>query len=74
MDEIGVENLFVGTYSHNIYDKKELDVYLRVPRSSDQNTGLDITLAMASAFPKIISVEGHKQILKDSYKAFAQFS
>ena len=24
--------------------KKELDVYLRVPGSSDQNTGLDITL------------------------------
>ena len=27
--------------------KKELDVYLRVPGSSDQNTGLDITLDKA---------------------------
>ena len=30
--------------------KKELDVYLRVPGSSDQNTGLDNTLRMADCF------------------------
>jgi len=35
----------VGAYSHSLYDKKELDVYLRVPGSSEQNTGLDITLS-----------------------------
>ena len=44
MDEIGVEIfLWVPTVIAYMI-KKELDVYLRVPGSSDQNTGLDITL------------------------------
>ena len=30
----------MDTYSHCLYDKKELGVYRRVPGSSDQNTDL----------------------------------
>ena len=37
-DEIRVENFFVGTYSHSLYDKKELDVDLRVPGNARKKT------------------------------------
>ena len=42
----------MGTYSHSLYDKKELDVYLRVPGNSDQNTDLDITLGPCDKISK----------------------
>ena len=32
------ENLFLDSYYQSLYDKKELDVYHRVPGSSDQKT------------------------------------